>query len=82
MASVDLCSAKARIERIMEWAEEGSPPSIDMMAACIADLTSAMAKVARLQFSDPRFKAPLLGCERGCGYAAEHHVCQLDECAL
>lgn len=82
MACVDLCSAKACIERILEWAEQGSPPSVELMAACISDLTSAMAKVSRSQISDPRFKPPAPGCERGCGYAAEHHVCQLGECAL
>lgn len=82
MACVDLCSAKARIERILEWAENGSMPSLDMISSCISDLSSAMVKVARNSLSDPRFKPPLPGCERECGYAAEHHVCQIEGCRI
>ncbi len=80
MAEVDLHSARSRIDRIFDQIKEGFPPSIDLIVACVGDLTSAMAKVSRAQLSDPRFKAPPPGCERGCGYAAEHHVCDLEGC--
>lgn len=80
MTAVSLCSAKARIERILESAEQGAVPSMELIAACIGDLTSAMNDVARNQLSDPRFKAPAPECERGCGYTAEHHVCDLLQC--
>lgn len=75
MASVDLCSAKARIERILQFADEGLPPSMELMSACVEDLTSAMVKVARSQISDPRYRAATPGCEAGCGMEGEYRVC-------
>jgi hypothetical protein len=80
-ACVDLHSVKQRIERIIGWIEDdGLVPSIEQMAACIQDLTHAMASTAQHQRSDPRFKPIPPCCERGCGYTAEHHVCDLLEC--
>lgn len=75
MAGVDLCSAKARIERILQSADEGLSPSMELMSACIDDLTSAMVKVARLQLSDPRHRPLTARCEAACGMEGEYRVC-------
>lgn len=83
MACVSLQGAKRRIETILEGVSDHQcVPSIELMAACISELTTAMAQTHRDRLSDPRFKAPSPGCERGCGHVAEHHVCDLKECHL
>lgn len=82
MAMVSLQGARKRIERIIYDVEEHKlVPSIELMAACIAELTDAMAQTHRDRLSDPHFRVQP-GCERGCGYTAEHHVCDLTECHL
>lgn len=82
MAAVSLIGAQRRIERILEdLAVNKLPPSMELMSACIAEVTEAMTCAHRYRLSDDRFRVKP-GCERGCGYTAEHHVCQLGECAL
>ena len=57
MASVDLLTAQKRIEHILrDLAEHKLPPSHELIAACIANLTDAMTKVHRDRLSDPQFK--------------------------
>ncbi len=59
MATVDLISAKERLLRILENVEQNRlSPSIELMSACISDITSAMIKTAREQLSDPSFNMP------------------------
>ena len=55
MAAVDLASAKARIERILQSLDENKlAPSMELMAACLNDIQGAMLKTHRDRLSDRR----------------------------
>jgi hypothetical protein len=80
MVLVSLHSAKNRIECIINDAKEHQlVPSIEAMRVCIDELTKAMIMTHSERLSDPRFKVDR-GCDRGCGWMAQHHVCQIDGC--
>ncbi len=80
MAIVALHSVKNRIERIIDdVARHRLVPSIEGMRACIDDLTKSMILTHTDRISDPRFKLTP-GCDRGCGWDANHHVCRIEGC--
>lgn len=57
LATVDLLTVKARLERILNDSKEHAlVPSIELMSACISDLTHAMIYTHRARLSDPRYK--------------------------
>lgn len=81
IASVSLIGARNRIDRILsDLNEHQLVPSIELMAASIAELTDAIAQTHRDRLSDPRYAAPVPGCERGCGYDGSHRTCGRDDC--
>lgn len=76
MASVDLLTAQKRIEHILNGLREHKlPPSVELMAACIENLTDAMIKTSRDRLSDPNFKITP-ACEiDGCDDNGTHRLC-------
>lgn len=80
MAIVSLHSVRNRLDRVINDVKEHQlVPSIEAMRACIDELTKAMILTHNDRLSDPRFKLKP-GCERGCGWDAEHHVCRIEGC--
>lgn len=56
-AAVAIEAARDRLNRIIERLDsDGLPPSMEGLSACIADLSGAMASVARKQLSDPSLR--------------------------
>jgi hypothetical protein len=77
MAAVDLLTVKNRIEGILQGLNEHQAvPSIELMAACIEDLTKAMITTHRERLSDPRFKIVPQCQVPGCWNNGDQHVCK------
>lgn len=77
MPMVDLLTVKKRIEDIMEGVDKHQlVPSIELMAACIKDLTHAMIETHRARLSDPRYKIPPQCEVEECWNNGDHHLCR------